>query len=166
MQEREAELQNSSAVGTEDENESGNDEDDQVETRAGSKRRREAVKQSKESVKNKMRRTGKLDEDDEWLYKSEPPPRQNENCEICGKRFTVTAYSKTGPSGGLICQKCSKDQADKEKPGKIKRRGPKSGRRQNESKLLDGIAQQGSPSLVEMCIKVSIRERTQVQLQC
>lgn len=87
--------------------------------------------------------------------KSRPLPGQLENCEICSKRFTVTAYSKTGPNGGLLCAKCSKEIADEEKKAKPKKTGPRSGRRQNQSNLLDGIVQQGALSLVEMCTKAS-----------
>ncbi|KAL1983914.1 hypothetical protein VTN96DRAFT_9767 [Rasamsonia emersonii] len=85
--------------------------------------------------------------------KSRPLPGQLENCEICSKRFTVTAYSKTGPNGGLLCAKCSKEIADEEKKAKPKKTGPKSGRRQNQSNLLDGLVQRGAQSLVEMCTK-------------
>lgn len=86
--------------------------------------------------------------------RSRPAPGQLENCEICSKRFTVTPYSKTGPNGGLLCPKCSKDLISDEKKSKGKKRGPRSGRRQNQSNLLDGIAQRGALSLVEMCTKV------------
>ncbi|KAL1999064.1 hypothetical protein VTN02DRAFT_5109 [Thermoascus thermophilus] len=85
--------------------------------------------------------------------KARPVPGQLEHCEICGKRFTVTAYSKTGPNGGLLCSKCSKELGDEEKKPKAKRRGPKSSRRQNQSNLLDGLVQHGAISLVEMCVK-------------
>jgi DNA repair protein RAD7 len=86
--------------------------------------------------------------------KSRPLPGQLDNCEICEKRFTVTPYSKTGPNGGLLCAKCSKESAKGEKKAKPKKTAPKTGRRQNQSKLLDGIAQQGASSLAEMCTKV------------
>ena len=118
------------------------------------------IKQSKEFARRKARRTGEPDGDDdiiarEMMYeKTRPMPGQLENCEICSKRFTVTPYSKTGPNGGLLCAKCSKDLADKEKKSKPKKRGPRSGRRQNQSNLLDGVAHRGAQSLVEICIKV------------
>lgn len=86
--------------------------------------------------------------------KCRPMPGQLENCEICSKRFTVTAYSKTGPNGGLLCPKCSKDVADDEKKSQPKKRGPRTGRRQAQSNLLDGVAHYGAISLVEMCTKV------------
>ncbi|KAL1968473.1 hypothetical protein VTN77DRAFT_1683 [Rasamsonia byssochlamydoides] len=117
------------------------------------------IKQSKEFARRKAQRAGGPDDDDdkiarEMMYqKSRPLPGQLENCEICSKRFTVTAYSKTGPRGGLLCAKCSKELADEEKKAKPKKTGPKSRRRQNQSNLLDGLVQQGALSLVEMCTK-------------
>lgn len=88
--------------------------------------------------------------------RSRPMPGQLGNCEICSKRFTVTPYSKTGPNGGLLCAKCSKEVGDKEKKSQPKKKGPRTGRRQNQSDLLDGIARYGALSLVEMCTKVCI----------
>ncbi|CRG89846.1 DNA repair protein rhp7 [Talaromyces islandicus] len=111
------------------------------------------IKQSKEFARRKARRAGEPDDDDdelarEMMYqKSRPLPGQLENCELCSKRFTVTSYSKTGPNGGLLCGKCSKEIENEEKKSKPKKTGPKTGRRQNQSKILDGIAAQGSPSL-------------------
>ena len=87
---------------------------------------------------------------------SRPLPGQLENCEICSKRFTVTPYSKTGPDGGLLCAKCSKELANEEKKSKQKKRGQRTGRRQKQSNLLDGIIQHGALSLVEMCTKVHL----------
>ena len=84
-------------------------------------------------------------------------PGQLANCEICGKRFTVTPYSKTGPDGGLLCTPCGKELAAEEKGKKAEVRKPtRKARRQNFSNLLDGIAQRGAFSLLEMCIKVSL----------
>ncbi|OKL61257.1 hypothetical protein UA08_03920 [Talaromyces atroroseus] len=115
------------------------------------------IKQSKEFARRKARRDEGEDDDDiardMMCQKSKPLPGQLENCELCEKRFIVTPYSKTGPNGGLLCAKCSKDLANDEKKAKPKKAGRKSGRRQNQSKLLDGIAQQGAPSLVELCTK-------------
>lgn len=88
--------------------------------------------------------------------KKTPLPGQLENCELCDKRFTVTAYSKTGPDGGLLCTKCSKEQeAQKKKDEKPKKQSVSRGqRRQTESNLLDGILPNGSRSLQDLCIKV------------
>ena len=102
---------------------------------------------------------GSDDEDGDiaWdMYtKKKSLPGQLENCEICQKRFTVTAYSKTGPEGGLLCTKCSKLQEDQKKmEHKPKKQGvSKEKRRQVQSNLLDGIVQNGSKSLQELCIR-------------
>lgn len=85
-----------------------------------------------------------------------PLPGQLENCEICEKRFTVTAYSKTGEQGGLLCTKCSKEQMMKKKNEQKPKKETVSRdkRRQTQSNLLDGIVQNGSKSLLDLCIKV------------
>ncbi|RAH69017.1 DNA repair protein Rad7, protein [Aspergillus aculeatinus CBS 121060] len=117
------------------------------------------IKQSKEFARRKARRTGEPDDDDDFIARemmherSRPMPGQLGNCELCGKRFTVTPYSKTGPNHGLLCATCSKAQADSERKAKAKKRGPRTSRRQNQSNLLDGLAQQGALSLAEMCTK-------------
>ena len=88
--------------------------------------------------------------------KKKPLPGQLENCENCDKRFTVTAYSKTGPEGGLLCTKCSKEQEDQRK--KDLRPKPKAAnrakQRQARSNLLDGIVRNGSKTLQELCVEV------------
>ena len=83
-------------------------------------------------------------------------PGQLENCELCEKRFTVTAYSKTGPDGGLLCTKCSKESdAQKKKYEKPRKQAAnRDKRRQVQSNLLDGIVQIGAKSLQEQCINV------------
>lgn len=86
--------------------------------------------------------------------KQRPIPGQLGNCEICSKRFTVTAYSKTGPNGGLLCADCSKEHVDGDKKGPAKKRSSGIGRRQNQSNLLDGLTPHGTQSLLETCIKV------------
>ena len=90
--------------------------------------------------------------------KKVPLPGQLENCETCDKRFTVTPYSKTGPDGGLLCTKCSKEQeAQKKKDQKLKKPAiSREKRRQAQSNLLDGITQHGSRSLQDLCIKVGV----------
>lgn len=85
--------------------------------------------------------------------KQRPNPGQLENCEVCGKRFTVTAYSKTGPEGGLLCADCSKKHNDPKKKPPKKKPNTGIGRRQKQSNLLDGIKSSGAQSLLEMCIK-------------
>jgi DNA repair protein RAD7 len=89
--------------------------------------------------------------------KQRPNPGQLDNCEICGKRFTVTAYSKTGPNGGLLCADCSKKHVDGGKKGPAKKSSSGIGRRKNQSNLLDGMASHGTQSLLETCIKVCPR---------
>ncbi|KAL2821028.1 hypothetical protein BJX63DRAFT_251148 [Aspergillus granulosus] len=149
-------------------NEADNDEyeDDVKESPEEQKKRKRKeaatiakIKQSKEFARRKARRVGEPDDDDDYIARemmqerSRPLPGQLENCDICSKRFTVTPYSKTGPNGGLLCTKCSKELGDKEKKAQPKKKGPRTTRRQNQSDLLDGIAQEGALSLVEMCTK-------------
>ena len=129
------------------------------------KRREEAVltkiKNSKAKKKQKKGDGGDSDGDDDvaWdMYaKKQPLPGQLENCEKCEKRFTVTPYSKTGPDGGLLCAKCSKEQEAQKKKDqkKPKTKGvSREKRRQVQSNLLDGIVQIGAKSLQDICIKV------------
>ena len=88
--------------------------------------------------------------------KKTPLPGQLENCELCDKRFTVTPYSKTGPDGGLLCTKCSKEQeAARKKDAKPKKQAvSRDKRRHTQSNLLDGIVLGGSKSLEQLCIEV------------
>lgn len=122
----------------------------------------EKIKKSKEFARRKARRVGEPDDDDDALAnemmneKQRPNPGQLENCDICGKRFTVTAYSKTGPNGGLLCADCSKKHVDGDKKGPAKKRSSGIGRRQNQSNLLDGLTPHGTQSLLETCIKVCV----------
>lgn len=122
----------------------------------------EKIKKSKEFARRKARRVGEPDDDDDALAnemmneKQRPNPGQLENCEICGKRFTVTAYSKTGPNGGLLCADCSKAHVGGDKKGPAKKRSSGIGRRQNQSNLLDGLTPHGAQSLLETCIKVCV----------
>ena len=150
--------------------EEDDEEEEDLETAAQKKkrkRREEAavikIKNNKAKKKQKKGNGGDSDGDDDvaWdMYtKKQPLPGQLENCEKCEKRFTVTPYSKTGPDGGLLCAKCSKEQEaqkkkDQKKP-KIKA-GSREKRRQVQSNLLDGIVQVGAKSLQDICIKVFI----------
>lgn len=119
------------------------------------------IKEGKDYTRQKKRKGGDADDEDDgisWgMYtKKKSLPGQLENCELCEKRFTVTAYSKTGSDGGLLCTKCSRDQeAQKKKHQKPKKQSvSRDKRRQVQSNLLDGIVQVGSKSLQEICIKV------------
>lgn len=141
------------------------------ETAAQKKRRKQReeaalakIKGSKNFKRQKRSHEGEPEGDDEdlaWdLYtKKAPLPGQLENCEICEKRFTVTPYSKTGPEGGLLCAKCSKEQeAQKKKDEKQKKKKKqpvsREKRRQIQSNLLDGILETGAEPLLELCIRV------------
>lgn len=86
--------------------------------------------------------------------KAKPMPGQLENCEICSKRFTVTAYSKTGPEGGLVCSPCGKELVADEKvtAKKTTRAAPKT-RRKAESNKLDGLTSSGCKTLQQLCIE-------------
>ena len=82
-----------------------------------------------------------------------PLPGQMENCEVCEKRFTVTGYSRSGPDGGLLCPRCSKD-LDKEEGKARKKKKTTAGqrRRQIQSNLLDGIYP-GAKTLMTLCVE-------------
>ena len=92
-----------------------------------------------------------------------PLPGQMENCEICEKRFTVTAYSRAGPGGGLLCPKCTKD-LDKEESTAKKKRKTAAGRqrRQLQSNLLDGIYP-GAKDLMTLCIETLAKNVDQAE---
>jgi DNA repair protein RAD7 len=119
------------------------------------------IKKSKDFKKAKKSLEGGPGEDDDdeiaWdMYtKSKPLPGQLENCEKCGKRFTVTGYSKAGPEGGLLCSKCSKElDAEKKKDAKPKKPAvSREKRRHIQSDLLHGIVRNGSKSLVDLCVE-------------
>ena len=167
---REARQQAEQEAATNGEQSQPDDEDagERVESVAQKKKRKRQqeqtltkIKASKDHKRQKKRKGDDSegeDEDVSWdMYtKKKPLPGQLENCELCEKRFTVTAYSKTGPGGGLLCAQCSKEQeAQKKKDQKPKK--PVVGRdkrRQIQSNLLDGIVQIGAKTLQELCIKV------------
>lgn len=144
------------------------EEETRVETATQKKKRKRQqeqnlakIKESKNCKRQKKRKGGDSDVEDNGIAcgmytKKKSLPGQLENCELCEKRFTVTAYSKTGPDGGLLCTKCSKEQeAQKKKNQKPKKQiVNRDKRRQVQSNLLDGIVQVGSKSLQELCIKV------------
>lgn len=118
----------------------------------------EKIKKSK-AFKKRKRFQGDGDDSDDLanaiLDEKVPLPGQTDNCEICKKRFTVTAYTKAGPQGGLLCPKCAKEHAaddDKPKKGKKRATATPGSRRNFQSRLLDG--QIGAKSLVTICIEV------------
>ncbi|KAK4104977.1 RNI-like protein [Parathielavia hyrcaniae] len=126
------------------------------------KREQKSIEKIKASKKVQKRKRGleSEDEDDlasELLQRSAPLPGQQDNCENCGTRFTVTAYSRNGPDGGLLCTPCSRD-LDKDEAAKRKRKKRASGgavgrRRQLQSNILDGTYALGAKSLMTLCIE-------------
>lgn len=92
-----------------------------------------------------------------------PLPGQMENCELCETRFTVTAYSRTGPNGGLLCPKCSKG-LDKEEGSKRKKKPTsRAKRRQFQSQLLDGVYRSGAKDLMTLCIETLAKNVDQAE---
>ena len=160
--------QSSTANDEDKENESDGQED--AAERKKRKRKEEKllmkIKQSKEFKKRKYENKKKHGSDDEedddalarefMTKKAVPLAGQLENCELCEKRFTVTPYSKTGPDGGLLCPKCSKELKDEEKANQkaVKKKAPsRTRRRQTESDRMMGDVQQGAKSLQDHCVR-------------
>lgn len=137
--------------------------DEPVESTGTRKRKSQAALKAMKAAKQKKEQAKQ--NDDARIFNSMASgkksgsllPGQLENCEYCKKRFTVTSYSKTGSKGGLLCPPCSKREELRDRQSKKSLANKnKRGRRQNVSKILDGIVQSGAPSLVETCIKVSL----------
>lgn len=157
--------QEAAASGEAEEDEKTEEREETVEQKKKRKRQEAKaiakIKQSKDFKRRKASKPGDTDDEEEdiaWdMYKkSKPLPGQLENCEICDKRFTVTAYSKTGLEGGLLCAKCSKSIEADQKKEKAKKTAPsRNKRRQVQSNLLDGIVQLGPKTLQELCVEVS-----------
>lgn len=143
---------------------------------SASKKRKRATENEKSKSKKKSKKgkgKKKHDDDDDadsdafdpdsddnplgraMYRKSKPNPGQLEYCELCDARFTVTAYSKTGPEGGLVCTPCGKDMAKTENTAKKKPKKSTSGkgRRTTESNRLDGIVSAGPKSLQQLCLE-------------
>jgi DNA repair protein RAD7 len=129
------------------------------------------IKKGKEAKKGKgaKKKKGSDDDDDsdydamDMYAKAKPLPGQLENCELCGKRFTVTPYSKSGPDGGLLCTPCGKEIA-KEKKANEKAAKPtvRKGRRKMESNRLDGFTATGSKTLQQICIEKLAQHSTDI----
>lgn len=127
------------------------------------KKEQKVLEKIKASKKFQKRKRG-LDSDDEddlaqaLLRSSAPLPGQQENCASCGQRFTVTAYSRNGPEGGLLCGPCSRKfekgyVAKKKAPPKRATGGSVGRRRQVQSNILDGTYALGAKSLMTLCIE-------------
>jgi len=136
-------------------------------TAQAAKRKKDQEKAIDKIKARKKSKKGKADSDDDddplsslfEAVKSAPLPGQMENCDICGKRFTVTPYSRAGPGGGLLCNPCGKD-LEKDAPKKKAKRptGGPSGRRRNvQSRILDGTYTLGAKSLMTLCIKTLVK---------
>ncbi|KAF5021978.1 hypothetical protein F66182_5969 [Fusarium sp. NRRL 66182] len=139
-----------------------NDEDDEK----AKKRKREEekkiekIKESK-AFKKRKKQAGDSEDDDEIaraiFESSRPVSGQFENCDICEKRFTVTAYSVAGPNGGLLCNPCGREMAKerqgvpKKKPKKQTGVGGVGRRRAIQSRILDGDV--GTKSLATLCVQ-------------
>jgi len=172
LQEAQDQQEQSNTAETQGNQDDDDDDDDEGEDPAERKKRKRKeemaimkIKQSKEFKRRKYeKKKGAKDDDDydddvlarSMLAKAQPLPGQLDNCEICEKRFTVTPYSKTGPDGGLLCTKCSKELKDEEKRDKAqvrKKAAPKLRKRQTESDRLMGEVKPGSKSLAEICVR-------------
>ncbi|KAI1084116.1 hypothetical protein F5B20DRAFT_523726 [Whalleya microplaca] len=161
--------QSASAAPAQDEEEEAGPSTSTAASRARDRKRKkeaeaiEKIKKSKSFKKRKREADDSADDDELALAllneKVIPVPGQQENCEICGKRFTVTMYSPAGPNGGLVCSKCSKElpKDDNDAAAKRKKKAAtgavRAGRRKTQSKLLDGVSQIGAKSLVTLCIQ-------------
>ncbi|KAJ9623741.1 UV-damaged DNA-binding protein rad7 [Knufia peltigerae] len=166
VQEAERQAQHNAQNNNDDkENEDEEDEDDIVERQKRKRKEEKAllkIKQSKEFKRRKHEQDDDFEQDDDelaksMLAKSKPLPGQLDNCEVCGKRFTVTPYSGTGPDGGLLCTKCSKELKDEKKKeakaAKKKVAAPRGRRRQTESDRMMGDVKPGAKSLLEICVR-------------
>ncbi|KAM0523217.1 hypothetical protein ACHAPE_001711 [Trichoderma viride] len=132
---------------------------------AAAEKKAKALDKIKASKAFKKRKKNAADDDDDeyddeiakaiFEERSAPLPGQMENCEICGKRFTVTPYSVAGPDGGLLCAPCGREIAkEREGPPKKKPRKQAGGvgsRRTLQSRMLDGDV--GTKSLATLCVQ-------------
>ncbi|KAI0428490.1 hypothetical protein F5Y09DRAFT_312792 [Xylaria sp. FL1042] len=128
------------------------------------RKQQEAIAKIKKSRAYKKRKRADEGSDDDLALdlfneKMTPLPGQMDNCETCGKRFTVTPYTRSGPEGGLLCNPCGQKLAKDEDANKKqkKKRGPAAkgavGRRKIQSRILDGTYDVGAKPLMTLCIE-------------
>ncbi|KAI8959100.1 RNI-like protein [Daldinia sp. FL1419] len=136
-------------------------------TRQATTRKRKQAAAAIEKAKNskklrKSRRNAQDDDSDEEALEQSaaPVPGQLENCAQCQKRFTVTAYSRAGPEGGLLCPQCSIKLTKEENAAKgASKKGKQKAtaipirreRRKIQSLILDG--QIGVKTLMTLCVE-------------
>lgn len=77
---------------------------------------------------------------------------QYEECEKCGTKFIVTFYSRSGPNGGLLCSKCSKELDDADRAKRRKKGEGRVNRRNIESSRLEGKTTRGASDLLTMSL--------------
>lgn len=77
---------------------------------------------------------------------------QYEDCEKCGTKFIVTFYSRSGPNGGLLCSKCSKELDDADRAKRRKKGEGRVNRRNIESSRLEGKTTRGASDLLTMSL--------------
>lgn len=124
-----------------------NEEDEEGEQVQVSKRKR----RPKASTRKKKR--VESDEDD-FLLPGPPRPGQVEFCDNCNCRFTVTPYSRAGPSGGLLCHPCGVKLAGGiQKEASIKKQPAKRKPKAAMSALLDHV-KFNVPKLQDLCIRL------------
>ncbi|KAJ9604955.1 UV-damaged DNA-binding protein rad7 [Cladophialophora chaetospira] len=164
-------VENAAAEKENEQIEDDDDSEDPVEKKKRKRKEEKALAKIKASKEFKRRKAEQeqeegsdieLDDDDlarNMMAKAKPLPGQLDNCEICEKRFTVTPYSGTGPDGGLLCGKCTKelkDEAKKEAAANKKKNkppAPRGRKRQTESDRLMGDVKSGAKTLVDMCVR-------------
>lgn len=124
-------------------------------------------KKPKKGTKKKKKDSDDDDDSDfvdmDMYKKTKPLPGQLENCELCGKRFTVTPYNKNGPEGGLLCTPCGKEMAKETKANeKAAKPAVRRGRRKMESNRLDGFTLRGPKALQQLCIEKLVQHSTDI----